>query len=145
MAIMRHISEFIKKQNTLTLATEKNHDVFAAALFYVPIKNSKSLLFVSKPNSEHMKNLELNRKCAASIQENNLDWRKIRGVQLKGTVNKAEQKHWKDYLDKFNYISKSDVLTNAMKKVVLYELKINWIRFIDNSEKFGNKLEMKYN
>ena len=41
---MNEISNFIEKHNTLTLATEKNHDVFAAALFYVSIENLKASL-----------------------------------------------------------------------------------------------------
>ena len=56
---MREISEFIEKHNTLTLATEKNHEVFAAALFYVPVDNGTSLLFVSNPKSDHIANLSL--------------------------------------------------------------------------------------
>ena len=34
----------------------------------------QSLIFVSNPKSEHIKNLDYSQKCAATIQENNLDW-----------------------------------------------------------------------
>ena len=64
---MKEISDFIKKHNTLTLATEKNHEVFAAALFYVSVDKGTSLLFVSNPKSDHIANLEHNHKCAATI------------------------------------------------------------------------------
>ena len=69
---MKDINKFIQNHNTLTLATERNHEVFAAALFYVPVDNCKALIFVSNPKSEHIKNLEYNAKCAATIQKNNL-------------------------------------------------------------------------
>ena len=141
---MKEINTFIQKHNTLTLATEKNHDVFAAALFYVSVDNGKAVIFVSNPQSDHIKNLEKNRKCAATIQENNLDWEKIKGIQLKGTIELAEEKYWSIYLNEFEYISKSEKLKRAMKKVKLYKLKIEWARFIDNSKGFGNKKEIKY-
>ena len=144
MPIMKDISKFIKKHNTLTLATEKNHEVFAAALFYVPIDNGKSLVFVSNPKSEHIKNLKYNPKCAATIQENNLDWRNIKGLQIKGEIEIAEEKYWKNYLNEFKYITNNETLTNAMEKVRLYKLKIHWARFIDNSKGFGNKKEFEY-
>ena len=95
---MREISEFIKKHNTLTLATEKNHEVFAAALFYVPVDNGRSLLFVSNPKSDHIANLKHNQKCAATIQQNNLDWENIKGVQIKGEIEVANDSHWEIYL-----------------------------------------------
>jgi len=141
---MKDISRFIQKHNTLTLATEKNHEIFAAALFYVPIDNGKSLVFVSDPKSEHIKNLKYNQKCAATIQENNLDWRNIKGIQLRGEIEIAEEKYWENYLNKFKYITNNETLTNAMKKVNLYKLKIQWARFIDNSKGFGNKKEIEY-
>ena len=144
MQIMKEISEFIEKHNTLTLATEKNHEVFAAALFYVSVDNGTSLLFVSNPKSDHIANLEHNQKCAATIQENNLDWENIKGVQIKGEIEVANDSHWESYLGEFDYISKSETLTKAMKKVKLYRLKINWARFIDNAKGFGNKLEQNY-
>ena len=144
MPIMKDISKFIKKHNTLTLATEKNHEVFAAALFYVPIDNGKSLVFVSNPKSEHIKNLKYNQKCAATIQENNLDWRNIKGLQIKGEIEIAEEKYWENYLNEFEYIANNETLTNAMEKAKLYKLKIHWARFIDNSKGFGNKKEIEY-
>ncbi|OIR23644.1 MAG: hypothetical protein BEU00_00180 [Marine Group III euryarchaeote CG-Epi3] len=138
---MKEIREFIQKHNTLTLATERNHDVFAAAVFYVPVNNCKSLLFVSNPKSDHITNLEYNSKCAVTIQENNLNWEKIKGIQIKGEVVNAKEEYWKSYLNVFDYISSNKTLKKAMEKVTLYELKINWVRLIDNSKGFGNKKE----
>tara|TARA_B100002052_G_C15669562_1_gene501123 strand:- start:284 stop:712 length:429 start_codon:yes stop_codon:yes gene_type:complete len=141
---MREITTFLQKHNTLTLATERNHEVFAAALFYISVDNGKAVIFVSNPQSDHIKNLENNKKCAATIQENNLDWEKIKGIQIRGTIELAEEKYWKVYLNEFEYISKSEKLKNAMKKVKLYKLNIKWARLIDNSKGFGSKNEIEY-
>ena len=141
---MKEITTFLQKHNTLTLATERNHEVFAAALFYVSVDSGKALIFVSNPQSDHIKNIENNKKCAATIQENNLDWEKIKGIQIRGTIELAKEKYWKIYLNEFEYISKSEKLKNAMKKVKLYKLNIKWARFIDNSKGFGSKNEIEY-
>ncbi|MDC0243566.1 pyridoxamine 5'-phosphate oxidase family protein [Marine Group III euryarchaeote] len=141
---MKEIRKFIEKHNTLTLATVKKHDVCAAALFYVSVDQGTSLIFVSNPKSEHIKNLNYSQKCAATIQENNLDWENIKGVQIKGNITTAEDKYWENYLTTFEYISKSETLAKAMKKVKLYKLKIDWARFIDNAKGFGNKKEYEY-
>ena len=138
---MKEISKFIEKHNTLTLATVKKHDVCAAALFYVSVDQGTSLIFVSNPKSEHIKNLDYSQKCAATIQENNLDWENIKGVQIKGNIMTADDKYWENYLTTFEYISKSETLAKAMKKVKLYKLEINWARFIDNAKGFSNKKE----
>ena len=45
---MRDINNFIQNHNTLTLATERNHEVFAAALFYVPVDNCEAVISVAK-------------------------------------------------------------------------------------------------
>tara|TARA_B100001250_G_C19759942_1_gene771944 strand:+ start:34 stop:471 length:438 start_codon:yes stop_codon:yes gene_type:complete len=144
MQIMKEISEFIEKHNTLTLATVKNHDVCAAALFYVSVDNGSSLIFVSNPKSEHIKNLDYSQRCAATIQENNLDWENIKGIQIKGSIEIADDKYWENYLTTFEYISKSETLAKAMKKVKLYKFDIDWARLIDNSKGFGNKKEYDY-
>ena len=144
MLIMKDINKFIQKHNTLTLATERNHEVFAAALFYVPVDNCEALVFVSNPNSDHIKNLDHNSKCAATIQENNLEWENIKGIQIKGEIKLAKDEYWKIYLKEFDYISSSEILKKTMEKVQLYKLKIKWARFIDNSKGFGNKKETKY-
>jgi len=144
MLIMMDINNFIQKHNTLTLATERNHEVFAAALFYVPVDNCEALVFVSNPKSDHIKNIEYNSKCAATIQENNLDWKNIKGIQIKGEIKLAKEEYWEIYLKEFDYISSSETLKKAMEKVKLYKLKIKWARFIDNAKGFGNKKETEY-
>ena len=76
--------------------------------------------------------------------EGQLNWENIKGVQIKGEIKIADDKYWNSYLGEFNYISESETLTKAMKKVKLYKLKISWARFIDNAKGFGNKMEQHY-
>ena len=141
---MDDIQNFIKNHNTMTLATQGEKGVGAAAVFYAPSKEYKSLLFVSNHKSEHMINLENNNKCAVTIQEDGLEWKVIKGLQIKGTVTKAKESYWKTYFERFPYIKDDKILSNALEKVSLYELQISWARLIDNEKEFGNRTEITY-
>lgn len=128
----------------MTLATVGNNVASAAAVFYVPIKNNTSLIFVSSPESEHILNSKVEPRCAITIQENGLEWSIIKGAQLKGTVNVAEEKYWTNYFESHPYIKSNETLSKALEKVKLYEFKIKWARLIDNSKGFGNREEYNF-
>ena len=141
---MDDVQDFINNHNTMTLATRGERDVGAAAVFYAPLKESNSLLFVSNPKSEHITNLEKENKCAATIQEDGLKWEVIKGLQIKGIVVEAEDKCWNIYFKRFPYVKNDEVLSKALTKVVLYEFQISWARLIDNGKGFGNRTETRY-
>ena len=128
----------------MTLATVGNKVASAAAVFYVPIKNNTSLIFVSSPESEHILNCKIEPRCAITIQKDGLEWSLIKGAQLKGTVNVAEEKYWTNYFEKYPYIKSDETLSKALKKVKLYEFEIKWARLIDNSKEFGNRKEYNF-
>ena len=142
---MKSAQKFIEMHNTMTLATIGKDGPAAAAVLYVPIKEGKSLIFVSSEKSEHIKNSKNNNSCAVTIQEDGLKWNMIRGLQIKGKIFLANEKYWKDYFEKYDYIKSDSKLSKALKKVKLYELKIDWIRMIDNSKGFGNREETELN
>ena len=128
----------------MTLATYGTDGPGAAAVFYTPIKKSASIIFVSSPESDHIKNLEKSKKCAATIQDDGLEWKKIKGLQLKGEINQANEKYWENYLRKYPYIKTNEELSKALEKVNLYEFRITWARLIDNTKGFGNRTEITY-
>ena len=135
---------FQEVHNTLTLATHGKDGAGAAAVFYAIIKKSASLVFVSNPESEHIKNLEINKMCAATIQDDGQEWKEIKGLQLKGEINQANEKYWENYLRKYPYIRTNEELSKALEKVNLYEFRITWTRLIDNTKGFGNRTEITY-
>ena len=141
---MDDIQEFMENHNTMTLATYSMDEAGAAAVFYAIIKKSASLIFVSSPESDHIKNLEINKKCAATIQDDGLNWEAIKGVQMKGEVNAADGIYWEDYFRKYPYVKTNQELSKALEKVNLYEFKITWARLIDNTKGFGNRTERTY-
>ena len=141
---MKAIQKFIEMHNTMTIATVGKKDASAAAVFYASIKESKSLLFVSNEKSEHIMNCKENSQCAATIQEDGLEWSVIKGLQIKGKIKVADEKYWTNYFEKYPYIKSDETLSKAIEKVTLYEFKIEWARLIDNSKGFGNREEYNF-
>ena len=112
---MDDIQKFMENHNTMTLATNGKEGIGAAAVFYASIKKSTSLIFVSNPKSEHIENCRKNPNCAATIQEDGLEWSVIKGVQLKGTISLANKIHWNEYFEKYPYIKSDEVLSKALE------------------------------
>ena len=138
---MKSAQKFIEMHNTMTLATIGKGKPAAAAVFYAPIKKGKSLVFVSSEKSEHIINSKDNNSCAVTIQDDGLEWNLIRGLQIKGKIILAKEKYWKYYFERYDYIKSDSTLSKALEKVKLYELKIEWVRIIDNTKGFGNREE----
>ena len=141
---MKSAQKFIEMHNTMTLATIGKDKPAAAAVFYAPIKEGKSLVFVSSEKSEHIINSKNNNSCAVTIQEDGLEWNVIRGLQIKGKIVLANEKYWNNYFERYNYIKSDSTLSEALEKVKLYELEIEWVRIIDNSKGFGNREEYEF-
>ena len=83
-------------------------------------------------------------KCAATIQNDGLEWEIIKGLQIKGIVELADENDWDIYFKKFPYIKENKTLSNSLKKVNLYKFIISWARLIDNSKGFGNREEYNF-
>ena len=141
---MERIKKYLEKHNTMTLATVGKKGISAAAVFYAETKKGDYLVFVSSPNSEHIKNSLVERKGAVTIQNDGLEWEIIKGIQLKGNIELADQKDWNTYFEKFPYIEENETLSKSLKKVNLYKFTISWARLIDNSKGFGTRLEIDF-
>ena len=79
---MDKVQQILEKYNTMTLATVGKNGACAAAVFYAFSKEENAMIFLSSPKSEHILNLENNDKCAATIQEDGLDWEIIKGIHI---------------------------------------------------------------
>ena len=117
---METLQKFILEHNTMTLATVGNKVASAAAVFYAPIKNNTSLIFVSSPESEHILNCKMEPHCAVTIQDDGLRWEIIKGAQLKGEVYVADKKYWMNYFEKYPYIKSDETLSKVLEKVKIY-------------------------
>ena len=141
---MDKVQQILEKYNTMTLATVGKNGACAAAVFYAFSKEENAMIFLSSPKSEHILNLENNDKCAATIQEDGLDWDIIKGIQIKGNVELASEKYWDLYYGKYPFVKTDEKLKPYLERVKLYLLKIKWIRLIDNKTGLGKNEEINY-
>ena len=143
------ILAYLSAHNTLTLATERDGAPWANALFYA--NDGWTLYFVSDPRTRHVDHLKHDARVAATIQDDQRDWRTIQGVQLEGKceeiTNPVESaRALTVYAAKFPFVK--DMLTApkeigaAMSKARFHKITPTWIRLIDNTRGLGHKEEI---
>lgn len=117
MTKQEQIIEFLDSQNILTLATiTEDGFPWATSLFYL-LHGDFRLYWVSSASSLHSRNLATGKEVAATVHAATDRWKEIRGVQM-----------WR-------------FLRIALAQSRLYKLVPSWIRFLDNSRRFGYKCE----
>ena len=142
------VAEFLTGHHVMTLATQGEQGPWAAALFYA--SDGCSLIFLSSPNSRHCRNLALDARCAATIQEDYSDWALIKGIQLEGRVSELqgqeESRARQIYGEKFPIVGSLEnipaPIVEALARVRWYRLVPERFHFIDNSKGFGHREEI---
>jgi uncharacterized protein YhbP (UPF0306 family) len=149
--LKQQILDYLETHNTMTLATCSGDVPWAATVFYA--SNDLRLYFFSVPDSRHCQNLAANPRVAVTIQEDYRDWRKIKGIQLEGTVTAVDglvekAKAMAVYARKYPEIIKlftnpaSGLFYQAFLKVKFYCIIPERLFFIDNEQGFGKRQEL---
>jgi len=142
------VADYLAAHHVMTLATQGADGPWAAAVFYA--SDGCSLVFLSSPNTRHCRNLVLDARCAATIQEDYSDWAEIKGIQLEGRVTELQGNEERSaqtlYGEKFPIASP---LANVPPAIVKALARVRWFRlvperfhFIDNSKGFGHRDEI---
>jgi uncharacterized protein YhbP (UPF0306 family) len=140
---MRNIARFLKIQTTLALATAgADGTPRSTPLFYVAPAGLE-LFWLSAASSEHSRSLERDSKAAVSVYRHAEDWKKIRGVQMRGVVSAVLDQERRDailaaYRKRFRL---SRTLEPAIAGSTLYCFRPDWVRYLDNSKRFGYRFE----
>jgi hypothetical protein len=140
------VADYLAGHNVVTLATQGPEGPWAAAVFYAG--EGSSLVFLSSPSSRHCRNLALDARCAATIQEDYSDWAGIKGIQLEGRVLELQGEErinaQRLYAAKFPVAVPADAppaVREALARVRWYRLQAERIHFIDNGKGFGHREE----
>ncbi|MGA3011948.1 MAG: pyridoxamine 5'-phosphate oxidase family protein [Terracidiphilus sp.] len=138
------IAALLQEETTLSLATSgKGGEACVAPLFYFADKEL-SLYWFSSESSLHSLNLETTPQAAATIYRSARSWREICGVQLRGEVSRVTEPKRraaliKAYCERFKL---GRVFRLALHASVLYCLRPEFFRYIDNARGFGYKFEL---
>lgn len=136
------LASLLKSISTLSLATvDRQGQPHAANLYFAP-DEELNLYFVSDPASTHSQHVIERPAVAATLYAPVKMWQQIRGVQLHGRCDKVEFKRWdvvwQIYLRKFPHIVDVQELVRSQQ---FYRISPQWYRLIDNTVKFGYKVE----
>ncbi|MDA3819045.1 MAG: pyridoxamine 5'-phosphate oxidase family protein [Candidatus Delongbacteria bacterium] len=134
--IPKRISRFIHEHHVLTLATSYDDLPYCANCFYVWLDEEKAFVFTSDTDTHHIADVQKNDFVAGSVVLETRHVGKIRGLQIQGTLEKAEGSLYntcrKAYLKAFPYA--------ILKKTELWILRVSFFKLTDNRLGFGTKL-----
>jgi uncharacterized protein YhbP (UPF0306 family) len=135
---------YLASRHVMTVATVGDAGPAAAAVFYAI--SGRDLVFLSSPTTLHTVNLTRRPQVAITIQDQEADWRQIRGLQIQGVgelLDGADADDARDaFLAKFPGIFGPGVLpaqiVQALAGVRWYRIRVARVRFIDNSLGLGH-------
>ncbi|WP_243372896.1 pyridoxamine 5'-phosphate oxidase family protein [Geotalea sp. SG265] len=147
-ALGMKVARYLEDHHVATLATFGSEGPLGAAVFYA--SDGYTLYFLSSPTSRHALELAVDPRVAVTIQENQTDWLKIKGVQMEGEARElagAEEEHARRlYGNKFPLVGMLDhapaAIVKALAKVRWYRITPRRLYFIDNSLGLGHREEV---
>ncbi|HSB89226.1 MAG TPA: pyridoxamine 5'-phosphate oxidase family protein [Anaerolineales bacterium] len=101
-----------------------------------------AFLFLSDPDSVHIRNVEREPHCSVAAYPAESDWRRLRGVQAKGVVGAVAEADRQDAMAVYRRrVTAVDDVPAAVARSRLYRIRPTWIRCIDNRLGFGHRQE----
>jgi uncharacterized protein YhbP (UPF0306 family) len=141
--ILQAIDRLLKSQSTMVISTCDHTGVpHATPLFYLT-GNQFELYWFSSPSSIHSSNVAKVPEASVAIYAATDQWQQIRGAQMRGTVYKITQRTQRREISRA-YCTRFDlgILFRAvMAKSSLYVFRPCWVRYLDNTRRFGFKFE----
>lgn len=141
------VAGFLDGHNTMSLATSRDGEVYAASLFYA--SDGLTLYFLSNPDSAHSVNISLNPGVAVTISKDHSDWKTVLGLQIRGRayeVPEGETEHAGLIFEK-KYPFLAGLLGNpelfrGARGISFYKVVPETLRLIDNTVHFGYRAEL---
>ena len=137
------IAALLREESTLALATADELGVpDVAPLFYL-VDEGLTLYWLSSAASSHSQNLNKTPRAAVTVYRHAEHWKTICGVQMRGSVTAVTEQARcnaliKLYVERFQL---GKIFRLAINKCTLYTFRPDFVRYIDNSKRFGYKFE----
>jgi len=136
------LQNFLREHHVMCLATGDPEGSHSAPLFYASAENGAALIFLSDPASRHGRNLAADPRASAGVYRETADITDVRGVQLRGTVERfragsdAESEARRVYLGRF---PDAAPLLRERPATAWYRYWILHAKLTDNRRGFGFK------
>jgi uncharacterized protein YhbP (UPF0306 family) len=140
------IAQLLRQQTTLSLATTGEDGLpCVAPLFYI-VDEELILYWLSSQSSLHSQNINRTPRAAATVYRDAKSWKEIRGLQMRGLVNRVSDPKrrgalLKAYCERFKL---GRVFRLAIRRSALYAFQPEFFRYIDNATGFGYKFELTH-
>ena len=133
---------YLQAHRVLTLATQGPAGLWAAAVFYA--SEQFALYFLSASDTRHATNLLREPRAAGAIQDDDVSWQAIRGIQLEGPVQQlhgaSRERAIAVYKQKFPFLDGApEIVQSALERVSWFRLSPDRLYFIDNQRGFGHR------
>lgn len=144
MTDLEQAVEFLKTQNILTLSTLADGELpWSTPLFYL-LRDDLRIYWVSSRSSLHSRSLAATQEVSIAVHAATDQWKEIRGVQMRGTVRTVESPQERKevlaaYATRFKL---GGILRVALNQSEIYKFSPSWLRYLDNSKRFGYKREI---
>ena len=130
------IEAYILSNKVFSLATSVDNIPYCANCFYSYDEVIKTLIFLSDPETRHIKEALINNRVGGSIQNGVTEVEKLQGIQFMGVFIKPSEELAKDfyaiYFKRFPFAK--------AKPSPIWGIQLNWIKMTDNTLEFGKKL-----
>ncbi|ARR00140.1 MULTISPECIES: hypothetical protein [Campylobacter] len=128
------IVKFIKDEHILTLGVNSPDGAYLCSCFYAFIEPNLIIVAFGS-GSYHLRAIQSDNRVFINIALQTDIVGKIQGLQAKGVISKSDIKEHKSaYISRFAYA--------RFMKLNLYTIRLNWLKFTDNSLGFGKKIEL---
>lgn len=138
------IRSLLSSQTTLVLATtDEDSAPLSTPLFFIA-DDGLRLYWFSSRSSIHSRNCARNPAASISISRDARRWQEILGVQMKGTISIVTERDLRksitrDYCERLQL---GNLFAFAIRRSTLYCFTPSWVRYLDNTRRFGYKFEL---
>jgi uncharacterized protein YhbP (UPF0306 family) len=140
----QQLLSFMNSCKALVLATVNGDSCPACAPVYYNPFSYKELDFVSKPDSQHISNLQHSLIVAGAIFQEGTQLSDITGLQIRGKIRELEGETLAEaqqrYMDRFSEVRSNGFLMQMFMSTPLFRMEVCWAR---HSEHVNGWIERK--
>ena len=128
----QQLLHFVQSCKTLVLATVNSESSPACAPVYFNPFNYRELDFVSKLDSQHIRNLQHSKTVAGAIFKEGSQISDITGLQVRGVIREIEGEALSEarqlYMDRFSEVQSNGFLRQMFMSTPLFRMTLCWVR-----------------
>ncbi len=141
---LEKIRVLLRSHTTLVLATAGEDSLPRSTPLFFIADDGLRLYWFSSRSSLHSRNCARNPEVSIAISQDACRWQQIEGVQMQGSVSLVTDRSLRNaiartYSTRFQL---GNLFAFTIRRSSLYCFTPSWVRYLDNSRRFGYKFEL---